>query len=76
MLERIKEYMSGERFRSELGLPISAEIEISLLAQGEYNMNYIFEHPVSKKKLLLRLNTGSQMHLEHQIEYEYHYQFH
>ena len=71
MLERIKEYMQGETFRAELEIPESAEIEISLLAQGEYNMNYIFEHPVSKKKLLLRLNTGSQMHLERQIEYEY-----
>lgn len=43
-----------------------------LLAQGEYNINYAFTHPVTGKKLLLRVNCGSQMHLEHQIEYEAH----
>lgn len=35
-------------------------------------MNYLFVHPVTGKQLLLRVNCGSQMHLEHQIEYEYH----
>lgn len=42
------------------------------LAQGEYNINYWFVHPVTGKKLVLRVNTGSQMHLEKQMDYEYH----
>lgn len=45
--------------------------EYRLLAQGEYNRNYLFVHPVSQKKLVLRVNCGSQMHLENQIQYEY-----
>ena len=71
MLDQIIKYMQGKRFREAMGVPMDVKIDISLLAQGEYNMNYIFEHPVSKQKLLLRMNTGSQMHLEEQIEYEY-----
>ena len=71
MLDQIIKYMQGKSFREAMGIPTETKVEISLLAQGEYNMNYIFEHPVSKQKLLLRMNTGSQMHLEDQIEYEY-----
>ncbi len=37
-----------------------------MLAQGEYNRNYVFTHPVTGKKLVLRVNCGSQMHLRHQ----------
>lgn len=44
--------------------------EYALLAQGEYNINYMFVHPNTGEKLLLRVNTGSQMHLNNQIEYE------
>ncbi len=42
-----------------------------MLAQGEYNINYVFIHSITQKKLVLRINTGSQMHLENQIGYEY-----
>lgn len=74
-MERIrglKEYVADKRYREALHLPEKVSEDYVLLAQGEYNMNYIFTHPVSKEKLLLRVNCGSQMHLEHQIEYEYH----
>lgn len=68
----LKEYVRCSEYRSALGLPKEVTEEYRLLAQGEYNMNYIFTHPVSGETLLLRVNCGSQMHLEHQIEYEYH----
>jgi hypothetical protein len=45
--------------------------EYTLLAQGEYNVNYRFTHPADGRRLLLRVNCGSQMHLEDQIGYEY-----
>lgn len=67
----LREYVKSSKFKASLGLPKDTEITYSLLAQGEYNINYIFTHPVTKEKLLLRVNTGSQMHLENQIEYEY-----
>lgn len=67
----LKEYVAWEGYRKKLGLPENVEERYEMLAQGEYNRNYLFTHPVSKKKLLLRVNFGSQMHLEHQILYEY-----
>lgn len=66
----LKEYVKCPKYRQALGLPEEVTEEYKLLAQGEYNINYIFTHPISGKKLLLRVNCGSQMHLERQIEYE------
>ena len=74
-MERIrglKEYVKNKEYREALGLPKEKTENYELLAQGEYNINYAFTHPVTGKKLLLRVNCGSQMHLEHQIEYEAH----
>ena len=68
----LREYIQSEEFHEQLGLPRKEQIECHMLAQGEYNINYEFLHPVSKKRLLLRVNTGSQMHLSDQIGYEYH----
>lgn len=73
-MKRIKglsEYIQASEYRRALELPDEVKEEYRLLAQGEYNMNYIFTHPVTDKKLLLRINCGSQMHLEDQIGYEY-----
>ena len=71
MIDLLKKYSKEKVFCNSLGIPADGEIAFSMLAQGEYNANYIFEHPVTGKKLLFRVNTGSQMHLENQIEYEY-----
>ena len=69
--EPLASYLKSEEFLSLLGLPAGTELAFSLLGQGEYNINYVFLHPVTGQKLVLRLNTGSQMHLDNQIEYEY-----
>jgi 2-phospho-L-lactate guanylyltransferase len=45
--------------------------EFSLLGQGEYNINYIFNSKTYNDKLVLRIATDSQMDLENQIRYEY-----
>lgn len=74
-MERIcglREYIASEEYRRGVGLPEKVCEEYTLLAQGEYNINYSFVHPENGKTFLLRVNCGSQMHLEHQIEYEYH----
>lgn len=42
-----------------------------LLAQGEYNRNYIFVNPKDFKKYIIRVNQGSQIGLENQIKYEF-----
>lgn len=63
--------IKSQDYRKGLGLPDEITESYELLAQGEYNRNYLFTHPVTQKKLLLRVNYGSQMHLDKQIEYEY-----
>ena len=64
-------YLKSEEYLSALGLPLGTEIQYSPLGQGEYNLNYTFLHPITGQKLVLRINTGSQMHLEDQISYEF-----
>ncbi|NIA31801.1 MAG: phosphotransferase, partial [Actinobacteria bacterium] len=44
-------------------------ISVKFLAQGEYNVNFLLSS--AKLQAVLRLNTGSQMHLENQIAYEF-----
>lgn len=58
--------------RTALDLPECAPIEVRPLARGEYNANFSFVHPVTGRKLLFRVNLGSQMHLDDQIGYEAH----
>ncbi len=71
-VQGLAEYIRWSGYRESLGLTGKGGEEYRMLAQGEYNRNYIFTHPVTGRKLILRVNFGSQMHLEHQIEYEYH----
>ena len=68
----LEKLINSKEYREALGLPAAVTEEYVLLAQGEYNVNYLFEHPLTRRKLVLRINTGSQMHLDNQIEYETH----
>ena len=69
--EPLKSYLQSTDFLAPLGLPEGTVLSFSTLGQGEYNLNYVFNHPVTNKKLVLRINTGSQMHLADQIGYEF-----
>ena len=71
-IKGLREYVASETYRKAMGLPSEVCEEYTLLAQGEYNVNYLFHHPVDGKKYLLRVNCGSQMHLDDQIGYEFH----
>lgn len=68
LLERISE----RAYRVALHLPMEVTEEYAFLARGEYNENFVFTHPESGKKYVLRVNHGSQMHLKKQISYEAH----
>lgn len=70
-VQGLTEYVRLDAYRRALGLPPEVEETYEMLAQGEYNRNYVFTHPITKKKLVLRVNFGSQMHLKDQIAYEY-----
>lgn len=67
----LDEYVKRKAFLEALSIPKDSKIDFQLLAQGEYNINYLFTHPITKEKLILRINTASQMNLNNQIEYEY-----
>ena len=69
--DRFRAFVESADFLSPLGLPSGTVLEFTLLGQGEYNINYAFFHPAAKKKLVLRINTASQLHLPHQVEYEF-----
>ena len=66
----IEPLIKSREYREGLGLPEHIEEEYEMLVAGEYNVNLSFIHPVTGKKLVLRINQGSQMHLDNQIEYE------
>ena len=71
MITKYLSFLQSEVFLAPLGIPAGTDLELSVLGQGEYNLNYRFCNPVTGKKLVLRINTGSQMHLSDQIGYEY-----
>ena len=71
MIEEYLEFLNSDAFRTPLGIPMEAELDFAVLGQGEYNLNYLLIHPVTGQKLVLRINKGSQMHLDNQIGYEY-----
>ncbi|WP_028828832.1 phosphotransferase family protein [Proteocatella sphenisci] len=67
----LRDYVKTSLYLEALGIPEDREIEYKMLAQGEYNINYYFVHPVTRRALVLRINTASQMNLRNQVEYEY-----
>ena len=71
MIQKYMDFLRSDAFLSPLAIPSGTELEFAVLGQGEYNLNYAFIHPVTGQKLVLRINTGSQMHLDDQIGYEY-----
>jgi len=54
-----------------LGITPGDNLDFELLGHGEYNLNYIFFHPKTESKMVLRVPMGSQMHLDNQVRYEY-----
>ena len=66
----LSSYIKRQEYRKALGLPEAVSEEYIFLAQGEYNRNYVFRH-TDGRKLVLRINLGSQLGLDKQITYEY-----
>ena len=64
-------FLQSPAFRQALGIRPDAVLSPELLGNGEYNINYRLRHPESGEWLVLRRNTGSQLHLDDQIGYEF-----
>ena len=71
MISKYLDFLRSDAFLAPLGIPTGTLLDFTVLGQGEYNLNYAFLHPITGQKLVLRINTGSQMHLDDQIGYEY-----
>lgn len=63
----IKTYLQKSAYGRLYGF--DQETHVRFLAQGEYNANYLVVSP--KGKYVFRMNMGSQLNLDNQIEYEY-----
>lgn len=47
----LKEYIQTKEYRESLGLSGQVTETYTMLAQGEYNRNYTFTHPITGQKL-------------------------
>lgn len=70
-IKGLHELICSPQYRESLNLPQEMLEEYKFLAAGEYNCNFVFFHPNLSKKYILRVEFGSQMHLDNQINYEY-----
>ena len=52
-IKGLREYIRRDEFLEQLNIPKDEKIDLKLLAQGEYNINYLFTHPTTKEKLIL-----------------------
>ncbi len=66
-LDKIKSYLLETDQAERFGL--TEKMRVEFLAQGEYNKNFIVCQ--DDLKYVFRINMGSQLNLENQIEYEY-----
>ena len=72
IIDGLFELVSAPAYREALGLPADVVETYSDFAHGEYNQNFLFTHPTTNKKLILRVERGSQMGLgDDQIGYEF-----
>ena len=68
MLPQVAEYLN-RRDWSDVPEMDGLAFQVSPLAQGEYNLNYLIR--AGSRKLVLRVNIGTQIHRDDQIRYEY-----
>lgn len=65
----VRAYLDTAERRARLGFPPEAPLTISILAQGEYNLNYLVS--CGERRVVARVNTGTQIAEGDQIGYEY-----
>ena len=50
----LDKYVKREEFLEKLNIPNDIKIDFKLLAQGEYNINYLFTHPITKEEITIK----------------------
>src|SRR5437762_11121992 len=66
---RVLGYLEHPDRRAMLGFGADYPLEIGILAQGEYNLNYLVSG--GDRRVVARVNTGTQIGAGDQIGYEY-----
>lgn len=66
---KITAFLDRPDRRALLGLAPDVSLDISVLAQGEYNLNYLVT--AGDRRIVARINTGTQIGTGDQIGYEY-----
>ena len=68
MLARVRDYLAARDW-SDVPVMRGRRFVVTPLAQGEYNLNYLLDD--GSRRLVFRVNMGSQIGREDQIDYEY-----
>ncbi len=71
IIDGLRKLVESREYRTALDLPLEVCEEYADFAHGEYNQNFLFTHPKTKRKMILRVERGSQMGLDNQIDYEF-----
>ena len=71
IIDGLRDLIASGGYRRVLDLPNEVCEDYVDFAHGEYNQNFLFTHPKTDKKLILRVERGSQMGLKNQIDYEF-----
>ncbi|MBQ9069081.1 MAG: phosphotransferase [Eggerthellaceae bacterium] len=72
-VSQLEQYVNENAgLRQAVGAAADDVLRLEPFAQGEYNVNYklVCAGSQEQARYLFRVNLGSQMHLDHQIEYE------
>ena len=59
--KQLRDYVNGYSFQNAMGLRGYEEINLFPLGCGEYNLNYSFVHPITGKRLVLRVSDRHGM---------------
>lgn len=70
MQKLVEEYLNKSHIKDFFEVKKSDKIKYEILAQGEYNINYLIRHR-NFGELVFRINTDSQLDIENQIKYEF-----
>ena len=68
LLPKVQAYLSGQDWR-DIPCMHGRSFEVSPLAQGEYNLNYLIT--AGDLRLVFRVNIGTQINRKDQVVYEY-----
>jgi len=66
---KVLDYLNGADCRTHVGFGADEPLSIAILAQGEYNLNYLVTG--GARQVVARINTGTQIGAGDQIGYEY-----